>query len=528
LKIAGFEIKRASEQHSESLPSVIPDNPEDGALEIAGGGVFGTYLDFDQSVKSEADLISRYREMSFYPAVDNAIDDIVNESIVADTDDQIVEISLDKIDVLDDNAKDVIREEFGSIISMLEFNQYAYEIYRHWYIDGRLNYHVLIDTNAPEIGIQELRYVDARKLRKIRETQRKKTQNGVTVPKTTQEYYIYNEKGFGTKGKGERFTPSNAMTTGAVKIAKDSIVQVTSGLTDTNGDMVLSYLHKAIRPLNQLKSMEDSLVIYRIARAPERRIFYIDVGNLPKMKAEQYLKDVMTRFKNKLVYDSATGEIRDDRKFMTMLEDFWLPRREGGRGTEITTLPGGQNLSELDDVLFFQKQLYKSLSVPLSRMDPEQTFNLGRATEITRDEIKFGKFIYRMRLRFSTLFLKLLETQLILKKLMTSEEFAAIKSKIHFRYNKDNYFEELKESDLLRDRLAILADAEQFRGLYFSSAEINKKILRRNDDDIERLMAEMEEDEQNPRYGQAPAGLEPSEAGQLAAGVHPTQQPPAN
>jgi hypothetical protein len=498
MDLFGFEIKK---KVTEPI-SFAPKQTDDGAVVVAEGGVYGTYVDLDGSIRTEAELVNKYREMSMVPEVDMAIDDIVNEVITQEPETEPVELILDDIPELPEKVKKIFIEEFKEVLNLLEFNQLSYEIFRRWYVDGRLYYHVIIDEKQQNLGIQELRYIDPRRIRKVREVRKKKLQDNQTANRTTSEYYIYNDKGF-AKTSGNSAIPTNSI--GGLKIAKDSIVHCTSGVTSLNGDLVQSYLHKAIKPLNQLRSMEDSLVIYRISRAPERRIFYIDVGNLPKMKAEQYLRDIMIKFKNKLVYDSTTGEIRDDRKFMTMLEDFWLPRREGGKGTEITTLPGGQNLGQMDDVLYFQKNLYKALNVPISRLDPDTQFGFGRATEITRDEVKFAKFINRLRIKFATLFAKIIERQLILKGIITPEEWDEIKNRIRFKFSQDNYFAELKESEILNNRLAALQQIDAFAGKYYSHDWIRRKVLMQTDEEIqeidEQIVAEME----NPQYNPPPA-----------------------
>ena len=494
-ELFGFEIKK---KVTEPI-SFAPKQTDDGAVVVAEGGVYGTYVDLDGSIRTEAELVNKYREMSMVPEVDMAIDDIVNEVITQEPETEPVELILDDIPELPEKVKKIFIEEFKEVLNLLEFNQLSYEIFRRWYVDGRLYYHVIIDEKQQNLGIQELRYIDPRRIRKVREVRKKKLQDNQTANRTTNEYYIYNDKGF-AKTSGNSSIPTNSI--GGLKIAKDSIVHCTSGVTSLNGDLVQSYLHKAIKPLNQLRSMEDSLVIYRISRAPERRIFYIDVGNLTKMKAEQYLRDIMIKFKNKLVYDSTTGEIRDDRKFMTMLEDFWLPRREGGKGTEITTLPGGQNLGQMDDVLYFQKNLYKALNVPISRLDPDTQFGFGRATEITRDEVKFAKFINRLRIKFATLFAKIIERQLILKGIITPEEWDEIKNRIRFKFSQDNYFAELKESEILNNRLAALQQIDAFAGKYYSHDWIRRKVLMQTDEEIqeidEQIVAEMENPQYNP------------------------------
>ncbi|MEI6882341.1 MAG: portal protein, partial [Bacteroidota bacterium] len=446
MKLFGFEFQR--KVPVDTTPSFAPKEADDGAVIVAAGGAYGTYIDLDGTVRTEAELVTKYREMSLQPEIDSAVDEIVNESISID-EENIVSIILDNLEVTD-KVKKVIRDEFQNVLNILDFQSRAYEIYRRWYIDGRLYYHVVIDEKNVSDGIKEVRYVDPRKIRKVREIGKRKVPGGdgheAVVPKVQNEYFIFNDKGFnyGNKVVG----PS---TTG-MKIAKDSVVYITSGLSDTQGTMVLSYLHKAIKALNQLRTLEDALVIYRLARAPERRIWYIDVGNLPKMKAEQYVRDIMVKHKNRLIYDGATGEVRDDRKFMTMLEDYWLPRREGGRGTEVTTLPGGQTLGQMDDVLYFQKKMYQTLNVPVNRLNSDALFSLGRATEVTRDELKFSKFISRLRGRFSTLFTSLLEKQLVLKGIMSIEDGQNIAPDIRFDFAKDNYFTELKNAEMIQNR----------------------------------------------------------------------------
>jgi hypothetical protein len=478
MNLFGFEIKKRNE--TPAPVSFAPKQNEDGAMVVQAGGVYGTYVDLDGGIRTETELVTKYREMAQHPELELAIDDIVNEAIVGDSENEPVEINLDSLEQ-PDRIKEIIREEFKNVLELLEFNDYSYDLFKKWYIDGRLYYHVIIDNEKPREGIKELRYIDPRHIRKIREQKRKKTTNGVPLVQDGLEYYIYSNKGF------VRSPGATSMTSDGVRIAKDSIVSVMSGMSNPKGDMILSYLHKAIKPLNQLRSMEDSLVIYRISRAPERRIFYIDVGNLPKMKAEQYLRDIMTRFKNKVVYNADTGEIRDDRKFMTMLEDFWLPRREGGKGTEISTLPGGQNLGQIDDVVYFQRRLYKSLNVPISRLEPETVYNLGRGTEISRDEIKFAKFIARLRMKFSQIFTKLLRQQLILKGVVTDEEWPEFARAIRYDYAIDNYFSELKDTEILRDRVQMLRDIDDYVGKYYSNEWIRKHVLQQTDDDIKNI-----------------------------------------
>jgi hypothetical protein len=495
MELFGFKIERKTDE--APAPSFAPPLSEDGAVVVAEGGVYGMYVDLDGSIRTEGELVTRYRDMATYPEIDYAIDDIVNDSIVADPQKEIVELNLDDLKQ-PDNIKKMIQEEFNNVKKILEFNQHSYEIFRKWYVDGRLYYHFIIDEKNPRAGLKELRYIDPRKIRKVKQVKKKKVKNNVTVVADYEEFYVYSDKGFQTKAAGTAdFSQSNQT---GVKISKDSIVHVTSGLVNVNGDLVVGYLHKAIKPLNQLKSMEDSLVIYRISRAPERRIFYIDVGNLPKMKAEQYLRDIMTKFKNKLVYDSQTGEVRDDRKFMTMLEDFWLPRREGGKGTEITTLPGGQNLGEIDDIVYFQRRLYKSLNVPITRLDPESQFNLGRATEISRDEVKFAKFVTRLRSKFSELFNKCLEKQLILKGIITSEDWAEFKDAFKYEFAQDNHFAELRDTEILRDRVSMLRDMSDFVGRYYSNEWIRRNVLRQTEEDMKEIDKQIKEEEKIPQY----------------------------
>jgi len=503
-ELFGWEFKRKKE--IEPLASFAPKEQEDGAVVIAAGGSFGTYVDLDGTVRTEAELVTKYREMSLQPECDAAVDEIVNEIMSID-ETKIVSIILDDIE-LSDKVKKAIREEFDNCLNLLNFNRQAYEIVRRWYIDGRLYYHVLVDEADPKSGIKEVRYIDPRKIRKVREIAKKRVKGGemaeAVIQKTQNEYYIFNDKGFnyGNKAVG----PS---TTG-LRIAKDSILHITSGLTDTQGTMVLSYLHKAIKALNQLRTLEDALVIYRLARAPERRIWYIDVGNLPKMKAEQYVRDIMVKHKNRLIYDASTGEIRDDRKFMTMLEDYWLPRREGGRGTEVTTLAGGQTLGQMDDVLYFQKKFLQTLNVPVNRLNSDALFSLGRATEVTRDELKFARFISRLRGRFSAIFIKMLEKQLVLKQIMTIEDFALIQQKIRFDFAKDNYFTELKDAEILDNRISLARNFQDMVGKYYSNEWVRKNVLKQSDDEIEDMDKEIAEEKTMEQYMDPMMAMNPS------------------
>jgi len=488
-KLFGFSIDD-SQNKSKSVISPVPPNNADGADYYIQSGFYGQYVDLEGVYRTEYDLIRRYREMALHPECDNAIEDVVNEALVSDLYDSPVEIELSNLNA-SEKLKEKIREEFKHIKEMLDFDKKCHEIFRNWYVDGRLYYLKVIDVKDPKSGIQELRYVDPLKIKYVR--QEKKTDNRVPPLLNTQkemvdnpeieEFFMYTKGGnnyaSGTFGGG-----SAGGSKGSVKIAKDSIAYCTSGLLDRNKNTVLSYLHKAIKSLNQLRMIEDSLVIYRLSRAPERRIFYIDVGNLPKVKAEQYLKDVMMRYRNKLVYDANTGEVRDDRKFMSMMEDFWLPRREGGRGTEITTLPGGQNLGELADIEYFQKKLYRALGVPESRIASDGGFNLGRSSEILRDELKFAKFVGRLRKRFANLFNDILRTQLILKNIVSPEDWNIMSDHIQYDFLYDNQFAELKESELINNRLSTLATVEPYIGKYFSTEYVRKRILRQTDSEI--------------------------------------------
>ena len=502
MRLFGFEIKRSEEEQEQQAVSFAPPVEDDGAVLVAAGGVYGTYVDLEGSAKTEAELVTKYRDMMRQPEVDSAVDDVINEAIVYEDREEIVKIDLDKVK-LSNGAKKIITEEFNTLLKLLNFNNQAYEIFKRFYVDGRLYYHVIIDETDIKAGIKELRYIDPRKIRKIKEVSKKKDQStGATLQKKEREFFLYNDKGYYNAGNSN-FGQQGAGT-GGIRIAKDSVVHITSGLMDANNTVVISYLHKAIKVLNQLRTLEDATVIYRLSRAPERRIFYIDVGNLPKMKAEQYLRDMMVRHKNRVVYDSQTGEIRDDRKFMTMLEDYWLPRREGSKGTEITTLPGGQNLGEMTDVNYFQKKLYRALNVPESRMQVESTYNVGRSTEIQRDEVKFSKFVNRVRLRFSHLFIKSLEKQLVLKGLMSLDEWKEIEQDVRFEYAQDNYFAELKSLEMMKERLAVLIDIDNFAGRYVSHQWIKKNILQQTDEEIDEIDAEMEQEDNDPRY-QPPA-----------------------
>lgn len=487
MELFGFNISRTKQE--QNLVSFAPVETDDGALVVTAGGTFGTYLDMEGAAKTEAELVVKYREMSLQPECEKAIDEVTNEAIVKEGSEQIVTINLDDVHTISEKLKKIVNEEFNNITSLLNFNNYGYEIFRRWYVDGRLYYHIMIDENDPERGIQELRYIDPRKIRKVRLLSREK-KGQVYVNKKSSEFYVYNEKGF-------KQTSSTGMDNQGLKISTDSILHCTSGLMDKDGKLVLSYLHKAIKPLNQLRILEDATVIYRISRAPERRVFYIDVGNLPKMKAEQHLRDMMQKHKNRLIYDASTGQVRDDRKFMTMLEDYWLPRRDGQDGTTITTLPSGQNLGKLEDVEYFEKKLYASLNVPISRISPENDmFNMGRSSEITRDELSFQKFITRLRLRFSNILLGALEKQLILKKIFAQSDWDQIKDKIHFDYARDNYFAELKDAEILRDRLTTLQMIQPFLNQFYSEEWTKKNVLMQTENDIKEITSQIEKEQE--------------------------------
>jgi len=500
-KLFGFSIDD-SQNKAPSVVSPVPPSNEDGVDYYIQSGFYGQYVDIEGVFKTEYDLIRRYREMALHPEADGAIEDVVNEAIVSDLYDSPVEIELSNVNA-SDKVKDTIRREFKGIKEMLDFDKKSHEMFRNWYVDGRLYYLKVIDTKKPEEGIQEIRYIDPMKMKFVRQEKKDKNKamggvdlqnvfkgNARDIYPEIEEYYIYTPKPnypTGMLGGG-----SNSK--GSVKIAKDSITYVTSGLFDRNKGTCLSYLHKAIKALNQLRMIEDSLVIYRLSRAPERRIFYIDVGNLPKVKAEQYLRDVMMRYRNKLVYDANTGEVRDDRKFMSMMEDFWLPRREGGRGTEITTLPGGQNLGELADIEYFQKKLYRALSVPESRIANDGGFNLGRSSEILRDELKFSKFVGRLRKRFANMFNDMLRTQLILKNVITPEDWEQLNDHIQYDFVYDNQFAELKESEMMNERLGTLATIEPYIGRFYSQEWVRRKVLRQSDGEMEEIDKQIEKE----------------------------------
>ena len=529
-KLFGFKIEKDDDQN-KNVVSPVPQSNEDSSDYYVSSGFYGQYVDIDGVFKSEFELIKRYREMALHPEVDSAIEDIINEAIVSDQNDSPVEIDLENLPA-SAKLKELIRDEFKAVKEVMNFDQKCHEILRNWYIDGRIYYHKVIDIKKPEEGLKEVRYIDPLKIKLVRKLKTDPTLQGaikrvnannpadVETP-DIEEYYQYDPSATQSKNAlgaiGQ--TPFSTKQR-PVKIAPDAITFCHSGLVDRNKQTILSYLHKSIKALNQLRMIEDSLVIYRLSRAPERRIFYIDVGNLPKIKAEQYLKEVMNRYRNKLVYDASTGEIRDDRKHMSMLEDFWLPRREGGRGTEITTLPGGQNLGELSDIEYFQKKLYRSLGVPESRIAGSgDGFNLGRSSEILRDEIKFTKFVGRMRKRFSHLFNDLLKTQLILKNIVTPEDWDVLSDHIQYDFVYDNHFAELKETELINERLGVVAAVDPYVGKYFSLDYVRRKILKQKDEEIIEIDTQMAQEIEDGKL------VDPMEAQQLEMGVHPEQMP---
>ena len=513
LKLFGWEIKKASRKDEKLLPSIVPPVDEDGAGYVTSAGAhYGTYVDIngDNDLKDDISLIRQYRGVSQHPEVDDAIENIVNEAISSSSNEQSVALILDKVEAPDSIKKQII-EEFDNVFSMLNFNELGHDIFKRWYIDGRMYHHLVVDEKNLKAGIQEIRPIDALKIRKVKQIEKAKDPlTGVAIIKKVEEFFIYQDK------------PGNQQS--GVKLSVDSVSYVTSGLLDDNRRKVVSHLNKALKPINQLRMMEDSLVIYRLARAPERRIFYIDVGNLPKGKAEEYMKNIMSRYRNKLVYDANTGAIKDDRKHMSMLEDFWLPRREGGRGTQIETLPGGANLGDIEDIIYFQKRLFRSLNVPVARLEQETQFSLGRSTEISRDEVKFQKFIDRVRTRFSHIFYNILKKQLLIKQIITEEDWDEWKSDIVVDYVKDNHFAELQEAEMLRDRLASLDQMAQYIGQYFSKEWVMKNVLQFDDDDIKQMKKEIEAEKAAGEYddmmgmGQdGPGGPGPQD-----------QQPPAN
>ena len=505
MRLFGFEIKRTDDDVEKQLPSFADPINDDGALNLgtAIGGSYGMLWDIEGTAKTEAELVTRYRQMTLNPEIQQAVDEIVNEAIVVDSHEKVVEIVLDDTK-LPDKVKDKISEEFENVLQLLDFSNQAYDIFAKFYVDGRLNYHAIIDEKDLKRGIVELRYLDPRKIRLIREMDNKPLPNqgvGTTLKRVRKEYYMYSETGFGTSAM-TNFTT----TLSGLRIAKDSIVRVTSGILNESNSVVLSHMHRAIKALNQLRMLEDATVIYTITRAPDRRIFYVDVGNLPKAKAEQYLHDMMARHKNRVTYDPATGEVRDDRKMMTMTEDYWFPRREGNRSTEVETLAGGTGLGEDKNLPYFQNKLYKALNVPVARLQPETMYSFGRTSEITREELKFSKFIQRLRTRFSILFDKCLEKQLVLKGIMSPEDWKDIKNKVRYDFMKDNLFEELKESEILREKIATLRDVEEHVGKYFSREWVIKNVLFMSDDDYREMQKQMDKERKDGVYddGQMP------------------------
>ncbi len=525
IKLFGFTLGKkdvvqvqSPEQPSFALPTPALD---DGAVTITQNAYYGTYVDLEGSIRNELELITRYREMANHPELEMAIDEIVNEAITQDNDGTCVDINMDKLKQ-PESIKKKIKEEFDNVLRMMNFNNLSSDLFKRWYIDGRIYYHVVVDKTNPKEGIQELRYIDPRKIRKVREIQKDRDpQTGAMVIKSIAEYYVYNDRGTTTQ------TYTAQVSTG-LRIAPEAVLNTNSGLMDAKNTFVISYLHKAIKPLNQLRMIEDAVVIYRISRAPERRIFYIDVGNLPKGKAEQYLRDIMVKYRNKMVYDAETGQLRDDRKHMSMLEDFWLPRREGGKGTEITTLPAGQNLGEMEDVKYFRNKLLNALNVPISRLEPQGggLIGVGRSTEVTRDEVKFMKFIGRLRNKFTQLFDDALRVQLVLKNICTQDEWDEFKEYIYYDFRKDNNFTELSEVELTRERLNLLTLVDPFVGRYYSQQWIKKHVLRFTDEEIKQMDKELQDESENlPEAQQGPVlGANQPQT----EGVSATEFPPQN
>lgn len=519
IKLFGFEIVRRQDEENLPPTPVVPQ-VEDGAINIQTGAHYGIYVDLDGSYRSEVDLITKYRTMSMQPEMESAIEDIVNEAIVHANRGEIVKIVTDELKQ-PERIKALIREEFKEVLRLLDFQNFGSDLFRRWYVDGRLYYHIVVDPSNPRSGIQQLIYVDPRRIRKIRNITKRKNEKGIEIIDKIETFYLYNEKLVNNNVQSPQLMGSFA---GGTKLSEDSVIYLTSGLFDPAKSTVLSYLHKAIRPMNQLRFVEDATVIYRVSRAPERRVFYVDVGNMPKMKAEQYLKDIMTKFRNKLTYDAGTGEVRDDRKHMSMLEDFWMPRRGEGKSTEITTLPAGQNLGQMDDVFYFEKKLYRALNVPISRLESSTGFSLGRSAEITRDELKFDKFIDKLRSRFSIMFDELLARQLALKGVCTLDEWNEFKQFIHYDFVKDNNFKELKEAELLTNRVQTLQLVEPYIGKFFSSRWVQENVLCFNEDEIEKMEEEMEEEAQKEAEehaadavdaGEPEGGQAPSDGGNL-------------
>ena len=503
MEIFGFEITRKKDElrvkETPNAKSFVPPVDDDGTPVIqqqAGyisGGAYGAYVDMEGGIKNEAELIRRYREISLVPECDSAIEDILNECITADVSDKIVTLDLRDVK-LSDGIKKKIHTEFNHILSLMKFNQNSHEIFRKWYVDGRIYFHKVVDSKRPNLGVVDLRIIDPLKIKKVRNVEKgKDPKTKIERVEKIEEFYVFNDKGF---------DKSSATDGNTVRIAPEAVSYTTSGLLDYTKNVVVGYLHKALKTANQLSMMEDALVIYRISRAPERRIFYIDVGNLPKAKAEQYLADVMNKYRNKLVYNAQTGEIKDDRKHMSMLEDFWLPRREGGRGTEITTLPGGQNLADIDDIEYFKKKLYQSLNVPATRLEADNGFNMGRASEISRDELKFNKFTNRLQKKFARVFTDMLRTHLVLKEIVTGEEFDKFKDFIQYEFATDNHFTELKEAEILRERLDTLGGIADYIGKYYSNEYVRKYVLRQSEEDIKIIDQQIQDEGGNEEGGE--------------------------
>ena len=487
-EIFGFKIERKNQgAPNANVPAFTMPENDDGSMMVSGAGAYGTSLDLDGQYKSEIELILKYREMAQTSDCEIAIDNIINESIVVDDTRNPVDIILDRTN-LSVGIKKKVTDEFHTVLDLLNFNNFGYDIFRRWYVEGKLYYHIMIDENNPNLGIVELRSLDATKIKKVKQINQKDTADPKKKEVSVNSMFNYNEAGLGNR------------TSDGILISGDSIAYATSGLLSPTKTGVLSYLHKAIKPLNQLRMVEDAIVIYRISRAPERRIFYIDVGNLPKLKAEQYIRDIMTRYKNKLVYDSTTGEVKDDRRHQSMLEDYWLPRREGGRGTEITTLPGGENLGQLDDVEYFQKKLYKAMHVPVSRLEADSGFSLGRESEITRDELLFSKFIGKLQTRFAMLFGEILEKQLILKNIITSEEWSQIKDRVHYKFEKDHYYTEFKQQETLTQRVDLARNMEEYVGNYYSREFFRKNILRQSEEEIRDQDTQIEKEKKEGEF----------------------------
>ena len=515
----GYNLTKKKPEEKNQQSFVVPQD-DDGATSVNASGFFGTYLDIDAAAKNENDLINRYRDIALYPDCDSAVEDIINEAVAAEDDEEVVKVNLDKVK-LSSSVKKMIEEEFGNVLSLLDFNSKSHDIFKRWYVDGRVYYHKIVDVAQPKKGIQELRYIDPRKIKKVRKISKKKDPvTGVEFIEKIDEFFVYNEKGLIAQ------VPNSASATQGIRIAPDSIALCTSGLLDMNNNMVQGHLHKAIKIVNQLRMVEDALVIYRMTRAPERRIFYIDVGNLPKAKAEQYVKGIMNQYRNKVTYDASTGEVRDEKKTLSMLEDFWMPRREGGKGTEITTLDGGQNLGNIEDVNYFQNKLYQALNVPLSRLKPESTGLFGRQTEISRDELKFSKFVSRLRMKFGELFDDLLKTQLLLKGVMSEQDWDAIKEEIYYDYTQDSYLSEAKQAEIMRNRIDLLNLIQPHVGTYFSREFVYSDVLHMDEEEIDQLKKDIDNDAdlQQQMAMQQPAGA----PGGTPASITPAQAKPYN